>query len=110
MRLSPEYDSASGSGHQCGHQFTALKQVSLGARSLSCCALHELNARVQITPALPVHRIRRSGILSSRAECRMSYQVQEKAASLENYVPSGWGRFGFWACIVIAVAVVIGRL
>jgi len=40
----------------------------------------------------------------------MSYQVQEKAASLENYVPSGWGRFGFWACIVIAVAVVIRRL
>jgi hypothetical protein len=40
----------------------------------------------------------------------MSSQVREKAASLENYVPSGWGRFGFWACIVIAVAVVLRRL
>jgi hypothetical protein len=37
-------------------------------------------------------------------------QVREKAASLESYAPSGWGRFGFWACIVIAVAVVIRRL
>lgn len=37
-------------------------------------------------------------------------QVREKAASLESYVPSGWGGIGFWGCIVIAVAVVIRRL
>jgi hypothetical protein len=37
-------------------------------------------------------------------------QVREKAASLESYVPSGWGGIGFWVCIVIAVAVVIRRL
>jgi hypothetical protein len=37
-------------------------------------------------------------------------QIREKAAPLESYAPSGWGRLGFWACIVIAVAVVIRRL
>lgn len=37
-------------------------------------------------------------------------QVREKTGSLESYAPSGWRRLGFWACIVIAVAVVIRRL
>jgi len=34
----------------------------------------------------------------------------EVAGSLGRYVPARWGRVGFWACIVISVAVVIRRV
>jgi len=41
---------------------------------------------------------------------RTDAQPQEVAASLERYIPSGWSRIGFWACIVISVAVVVRRV